>query len=435
MSKFSVFVIILFLTALAIFAIYNQQVTMIKVPFGKSYETPTIALVLLSGSIGAFVMLVVFIVRDTKRYVNNLQYQKRQKKELKIQDLYSKALNYFYAHHNSEEAKKLLEEILAEDPENLNALIKLGDIYSSQGDFQKAKEFYQRARDVQPNNIDVLFSLEQLMERTERWADALRYLDEVLDIDDENLNALYAKREILERLERWDDLVLIQKAILKNEKSEKEKALARETLIGYKYEYGRHSLESGNLEKAKKAFKTVLRLEKDFIPAVLGLAEVLIREGETEDAINLLEKTFEQTYSMIILQRLEDLLISVGEPLRLIRIYKNAISKDPNNVNFKIFLGKLFYRLEMIDDAYETLTTIDTVEVTYPELHQLIGNVYMKRNQLEKAAYEYGKALSSSKCTFSLMYVCSNCKYKSNDWSGRCDSCRKWNTYQLNITS
>lgn len=435
MSKFSVFIIIIFLTALAIFAIYNQQVTTIKIPFGKAYETPTIALVLLSGSIGAFAMLIIFVIRDTKRYVNNLQYQKKQKKDTKIQELHSKALNYFYAHHNPEEAKKLLEEILAEDPENLNALIKLGDIYSSQGEYIKAKEYYQRARDVQPNNIDVLFSLEQLMERTERWTDAIRYLDEILDIDDENLNALYAKREILERLERWDELVLIQKVILKSEKSEKERKNAREALVGYKYEYGRYSLENGELEKAKKAFRTVLRLEKDFVPATLGLAEVLIREGETEDAINLLEKSFEENLSMIILQRLEDLLISVGEPLRLIRIYKNAISREPDNINFKLFLGKLFYRLEMIDDAFDTLTTIDTGGVIYPELHQLLGNIYMKRNQLDKSAYEYRKALDSSKCTFSLLYICSNCRYRSNDWSGRCDSCRKWNTYQLNLSS
>ncbi len=77
------------------------------------------------------------------------------------------------------------------------------------------------------------------------------------------------------------------------------------------------------LEKAKKAFRTVLRIDKDFVPATLGLAEVLLREGESEEAVNTLEKSYEQTSSMIALARLEDLLINLGEPARLIRIYKN----------------------------------------------------------------------------------------------------------------
>src|SRR4030042_3818626 len=127
----------------------------------------------------------------------------------------------------------------------------------------------------------------------------------------------------------------VQKLILKNEHAEKDKNRERQSLVGCKYEYGRQSLENGELEKAKKAFKTVVRLEKDFVPATLGLAEVLLREGETEEAINLIEKSYEETFSMIILARLADLLINVGEPGRLLRIYKNSRSRYPQDPGIK----------------------------------------------------------------------------------------------------
>ena len=91
MSKIAVFLFILFLAALAVFAIFNQEVTTVQIPFGQVYETPTIALILLSGVVGAFLMLFLFIVRDTRKYVNSWQYQKKQKKDAKIQELYSKA--------------------------------------------------------------------------------------------------------------------------------------------------------------------------------------------------------------------------------------------------------------------------------------------------------------------------------------------------------
>jgi lipopolysaccharide biosynthesis regulator YciM len=433
MGKLTIFIIVLLLTALAIFAIFNQGITTIKVPFGESYETPTIALILLSGAVGAFFSFLFFVVRDTKKFLDTWQYQKKQKKDEKVQELYSKALNYLSAHHDREDAKRLFKEVLSEESEHLDALLQLGDISVSEEDYHMAREYYQRILNIDSQNVEALFALERLMEKTGRWSDAFRYIEDILEIDDENMRALYKKREILERLDRWDDLIFVQKAIFKNEHAEKERIRERQNLVGYKYEYGRHSLEGGDLEKAKKAFRTVLRLEKDFIPATLGLAEVLLREGEIEEAINLLEKSYEQTSSTIILSRLEDLLINVGEPARLIRIYKNSISRNPHDPLIKFFLGKLYYRLEMIDDAFEILAAIDTGGSFYPALHQLMGNLYMKRNQMEKAVYEFKKTIDFNKPAFSISYSCRNCGQKSSEWSGRCSSCKKWNTFEFKL--
>ena len=244
MSKLAVFLFVLFLAVLALFAIHNQEVATVHIPFGKAYETPTIALILLSIAIGGLAMLFVFVVRDTKRYVDNIQFQKKQKKEAKIQELYSKALNYAFAHHDRTEAKKLLKEVLNEDPEHLSAMLQLGDIAFAEDDFQKAREHFQRARELNPKNVEVLSSLERLMEKTGRRADALKYIEDILDIDEKNLSALYRKRDLLEQQDKWDDIVSVQKMILKNEPAEKDKSRERQNLVGYKYEYGRYSLEN-----------------------------------------------------------------------------------------------------------------------------------------------------------------------------------------------
>jgi lipopolysaccharide biosynthesis regulator YciM len=433
MGKVSISIFILFLGAVALFAIFNQEATTIKVPFGKTYEISKIALLLLSSAVGALAMLIIITIRDAKRFINNWQYQKKQKKEAEVQESYSKALNSLLA-QNEDEAKEFLQGVLSKEPEHLDALLRLGDIAVSEEDFQKAAEYYQKSRNLNPQNLETLFSMERLMEKTGRWSDALHYLEEILDIDEENLSALYRKRGIFERQGRWDDLVSVQKLILKNEHTEKDKTRERQNLVGYKYEYGRQSLENGDLEKAKKAFRTVLRLDKDFIPATLGLAEVLLREGENEEAVNLLEKSYEETSSMITLARLEDLLINLGEPARLIRIYKNNLLKHPQDLGIKFFLGKLFYRLEMIDDAFETLLSIDTGSAAYPELHQLMGSLYLKRHQSDKAVQEFRKALAM-KVVLKPPYCCRECGYTSPEWSGRCNSCKKWNTYQFNLDS
>lgn len=431
MGKLSIFLIVLFFGVIALFSINNHEVTTIKVPFGSVYEIPKIALILISSGIGFLATLFLFAVRDTKKFIDNWQYQKERKQDIKVQELYSKALNALLG-RNEESASAALVGILKEKPDHIDALLRLGDIACTEEDYQKAHAYYQKANHIQPKKLETLFALEGLMEMTGRWPEAMKYLEDILDIDDGNLSAMYKKRGILERQGRWDELICLQKAILKHEHSEKDKKREHQNLVGYKYEYGRYSIENNQIEKAKKAFKTVLCLDKDFIPAILGLAEVMLIEGDSEEAVNLLEKSYENTHSTIVLARLEDLLISLGEPSRLIRIYKSSISKQPNDPVIKFFLGKLFYRLEMIDDAFETLSGIDTGGVLYPELHQVLGSLYMRKKQNEKAAQEFRKAMDM-KLSLRLPYCCRQCGHAAEEWSGRCHDCKVWGTYQFNL--
>lgn len=431
MGKLAILILVLFLAGLALFAIDNKEITTIKIPFSDIYEIPKIALILLSSVAGALAMLIAFTIRDTKRFIENWQYQRKQKKEARVHELYSRALNALLA-DNEDEAKESLESILVEEPKHLDALLRLGDIATAEEDYQKATGFYNKAFTSNPQNLEVLFSLESLTEKTGRWADALNYIEQILDIDTDNLSALYKKRAILERDEKWDELVDVQKTILKHEHSEKDRQREQMNLLGYKYEYGRHSLEHGEIEKAKKAFKILLRLNSDFIPAYLGLAEVMLREGESEDTVDFLEKSYGQTSSLIILARLEDLLISLGEPSRLIRLYQNSLAKKPQNHTLRFLLGKLYYRLEMIDDAFETFTYVDASGIASPELYQIMGDLYLKRNQYDRAVSEFKKAVDM-KMAFRLPYWCSVCGYSSQEWSGRCPSCNNWNTYTFNL--
>lgn len=431
MGKFSLFLFILFLIVLGYFAILNKEPVTFKVTAETVYEMPKVALILMSFAIGAAVMLLYFFIRDTKRFITNRQYLKKQKREIKIQELYSKALNAILA-DNEEEAKTTLEEILEFEPSHIGSLLRLGDIAAEDEDLQKALNYYKKARDVEPKNIEVLFSLARIMEKMGRDSEALLYLDEIIDLDSDNLTALYMKRSLLEKKGNLDDIIYAQKQIIKSEHDEKDREREQKVLVGYKYEQGRLSLEEGEIEKARRTFRTIIRIDKGFVPAYLGYAESLLREDKTEEAIGFLEKAFEDTSSMIILARLEDLLINVGDPGRLIRFYRNIISRQPQNHVLRFFLGKLFYRLEMLDDAYDTLIAVDTAGDRFPELHQLLGNIYLRRNQCEMAVKEFKKVLDI-KSTLRLPYCCSKCGYSSTEWSGRCPSCKNWNSYQFNL--
>ncbi|GBD98634.1 tetratricopeptide repeat protein [bacterium BMS3Abin07] len=430
MGKFLTFLFIVFIGALGYFALLNRDQVAIIVAQGHAYEIPKVALVLISSAIGALLMLFVFAVRDTRRFIFTVRMQKKAKKEDKIKNLYEKALDAYFA-EEMDDSRVILEQVLNEDPDYIKAILKLGDIAYSRGDYKAAYEYYSRADSIDPDRIATLFALVKVKTAAGEYADALAYVDEILDDNEGNMRALNTKRNLLDSMDRWDDLVYLQKKIIKKKQTENEKEQEQKRLVGYQYEYGRHSLESGELEKAQKAFRAVLKLDGNFVPAHLGLAEVMYREENTEDAINYLENIYGQTLSLIVLARLEDLLIATGEPSRLIRIYKNSLADEPSNNTLKLFLGKLYHRLEMLDDAIEILEDVDSAAI-YPEIAKIMGNIYLKRKQPEKAAEEFRKAVDM-KTAFRMPYCCSNCGFFSVDWSGRCPSCKEWDTFRFDI--
>jgi tetratricopeptide (TPR) repeat protein len=431
MGKLAVLIVILLLGALALFAISNNDMTTVNVPFSKTYPITKIGLILISSAVGAFVTLLIFAIRDTKRFVATHQFQKRQKKYEKIQFLYSKAVNAILA-HDELEARGSLENILKEDPGHTDALLRLGDIAAEKEQHEDAEDFYRKALETSPRNLEALFSLEDVMEKNEKWPDAMSCAEKVLDIDPDNLSALYRKRSLLERDGRWDDIIAVQKSILKHEHADADRQREQFNLLGYKYELARESLERSETEKAGKGFRSIVRDDASFIPGYLGVAETMLSEGEAETAASFLEKSYEQTSSTILLARLENLLISLGEPARLIRTYRKTISENPNDQMLKFFLGKLYYRLEMVDDALETLSPLADMPDAYPDIYRLMGELYLKRDQCGKAVEEFKKTAEFNK-TFRLPYCCGVCGHYEQEWSGRCPECLNWNSYQFDL--
>jgi uncharacterized integral membrane protein len=67
MGKLSIFIFVVFLAVLALFAIDNQEVTTITIPWPVQdvYEIPKMALILLAIAVGFVTTLFVFMVKST----------------------------------------------------------------------------------------------------------------------------------------------------------------------------------------------------------------------------------------------------------------------------------------------------------------------------------------------------------------------------------
>jgi len=280
---------------------------------------------------------------------------------------------------------------------------------------------------VDDRNIEVLLELGKDLEDAKRYEEALQALQQILKIEPDNLTALIRKRNLNIRMERWSDALEIQHRLLKANLPAPEQQAEATLLVGCMYEVGRQLLERGHPDKARRYFRGAIKKDRSFLPAYIGIGEILIHEGKTKDAVEILKKVYSRTRSVIILHRLEELFLDQGEPSEIIRVYQEALQQDPQNPVLQFYLGKLYYRLEMVDEAFDQLSTIEGPQDHLLDYHKIMANLYLRKQHFEEAIVELKKALSFKKRVV-VPYICTQCQQESVEWSGRCRRCAKWNT-------
>ncbi len=410
---------------------FNQDVITVHLTPAKTRDISVSAFFLISLAIGAGTVFLFYFLRDVKRFLRGLRTQREQRKKSKIQELYTKGLNSLLAKRNPE-ATSFFQKVLAIEPNHVNTLLRMGISKLREKNPQDAILLHQKALGLEPGNQEVMFSLAADYEEAKRYDDALKVYRDILSKDGSNVTALMRMRDLYQRLNQWEELSETQGRLLTTPLFPQDMEMEHRRHVGFKYEFGRSLLEAGNAERAGKVFRGVIKLDKDFVPAYLGLGEVYLEENKQKDATELWEKAYKMTSSVMFLLRLEDLYLKQGEPGKVIELYKQAVNWRPQDATLKFFLGKMYYRLEMVDEAFDILSTVDWGDREFPDVHKLLGNIYLRRGSLGLAASEFKKALGFRKQVI-VPYTCSNCELKTKEWAGRCPYCGKWNTFGINL--
>jgi lipopolysaccharide biosynthesis regulator YciM len=392
-----------------------------------AFELSPVSLVLLAIACGAVLVAFLVGIRETSHYIGNWRSHRLLRRQEKV-DTYHRDGTYAFLSKRTAEAIELFEKALALDPNRIDALLWLGNIHRSEHNYPEAIRLHQHAHRIDDRNIEVLLELATDLESAKRYEEALQTLEKILSRDPDNLTALIRRRDLLIHLEKWSDALEIQHRLLKANLPEPERQAETQLLVGCMYEVGRHFLERGHHDKARRYFRGAIKKDRTFLPAYIGIGEILIREGKIKDAVEIFKKVYAKTQSVIILHRLEELFLDIGEPSEIIRVYQEVVQQQPNNSMLQFYLGKLYYRLEMIDEAYEVLSTLEGQQEQFLDYHKIMANLYLRKQQMQPAVAELKKALGLKKRVV-VPYICSRCHQEFAEWAGRCRSCGSWNSF------
>ncbi|HEX9742693.1 MAG TPA: tetratricopeptide repeat protein [Nitrospiraceae bacterium] len=405
----------------------NPNSITLRFSSSTTHDLSLASLVLLSMAAGAALVTMIVGIRETAHAIVNWRSGRLRRREEKVTTLHREGTHAFLSKRTNE-AIGLFQKALAQDPNHVDSLLWLGNIYRTEKNYTEAIRLHRKARSIEDGNIEVLLALAKDLEGAKRFEEALQVLRDILKLDSANLTALIGKRDLHIRLEGWNEALDIQHRLMKAHLSEADQQREGGVLVGLTYEVGRHLLERGQPDKARHYFRATIKRNKQFLPAYIGLGEILIHEGKTKSAAEILEKVYGKTANVILLHRLEELYLDMGEPGEIIRIYQQASQRDPRNPVLKFYLGKLYYRLEMVDEAYDLLSSLEGPPDQMADYHKIMANLYLRKQHMDLAVEELKKALGFKKRVV-VPYHCTHCQHESAEWSGRCGRCGTWNTF------
>jgi tetratricopeptide (TPR) repeat protein len=178
------------------------------------------------------------------------------------------------------EAREMADALLEARPGDVELLRIRGRIEFILRNWAAARDFYERARGRRPNSEAVLRDLGQVNIRLQRW-DAAR----------EALERAIALREPSAFVRSYYSQVLEHFGELQRARSMIEDAIRVDPENpGFHHRLGRIALRQHDVDTAKSELRRALELNPDFHEAGVSLASLLADEGDSDEAMQLLDR-------------------------------------------------------------------------------------------------------------------------------------------------
>jgi lipopolysaccharide biosynthesis regulator YciM len=202
--------------------------------------------------------------------------------------------------------------------------------------------------------------------------------------------------------------------------------------LGLAYQQGVAHLEADEVEEARGIFDRILEQEPGFVPAFIMRGEAALISGDDDEALADWRKGFEATGSPVFLQRLEDHFIERENPLRAIETLHGLIADAGSDLLPRFFLGRLYYRLEMHEEALKVLEGLKERIRKSPTFHYLLARIRERRGEMHQAVESYRSCVRESGLR-SAEYTCKLCRTRFEIWQARCVACGSWNSVELDF--
>jgi Tfp pilus assembly protein PilF len=402
----------------------NPEDIKLYVGDGQYYQTSIANFVTISFVFGLLISVIIGLFSDAGRAIGSWRSAKRARRREELKEALERARSYELKGER-EKAIEYANKLIKTAPDLEDAYLLIADLHLGTKEYDKARDILTLAEANMGKRESILFKMVRVDLATKDMTRVQKDLKDILSVNESNLRAMGIMRDLHVCNKEWDQALDLEKKLRKHIKTEDE----TRRYLGIRYEKIKELFEKQSqrgLDAVAKELRDILSEDKRFIPAYILLAEVYKKTDKLNDAARVYGRGYSKTGHIVFLLKMENLYISRGEPAVILKIYRKILDVAPQNRFIMFLYAKLCLRLEMIDEAMDTLNTLLASEGEFPGLHRAMAEAYIHRGELESAVEEFRKAFPIE--NIYVPFVCVKCQSVKEDWQDFCESCFSWNT-------
>lgn len=309
-----------------------------------------------------------------------------------------------------EQASRIYKGLLKTEPENINYLNALGDLYIKNGDDKIALEYIKEIVRLQPQNLDALNSLGGIYRRLKLYDESISVLERAVMIDNTNSQVFYNLGFTYKIMGNYDEAIQCFNTVVEENPrdvlafnhigtiyaSQKKWTEAISSYLrGLKVDPNHPILhlniakcydKLGDFFKAQAEYEAVLKSKPGWIEAIECYSDLLIKKNKTKNASEIVKK------ALIINPKNVDMHAKLGDVYCRQDDYENA--EDEYNAalvispDFSKAMSGLANTYELTGRIEEALDMAEKMEILQPEdvsVKRQYAHILLSADKIEKA--------------------------------------------------
>jgi lipopolysaccharide biosynthesis regulator YciM len=286
-----------------------------------------------------------------------------------------------------------LREAVGIDSDNVDAYVRLGDLFMQQGEVERAIKVHENLS--LRRNLDkrdekkVLQALVRDYLKADRKVKATSLLEELVHLDKTDVESAVKLVELYIETGAWDKSDAQLKEMSRN-------PAHRQRAARLYAEYGR-AYPSNNPGAALAAYETALKLDPGSIAARLHMGDHQLNQGDIDAAIRTWNDVLELApeKNALVRDRLERAYFDAGKFEDITTLYEKVLRKVPDDSGLVVALAEIHQKKEDLPAAIRLLERFAVRKRGDVLPRVALATMYLDRNETGRARAVLAEVLSA----------------------------------------
>lgn len=292
---------------------------------------------------------------------------------------------YLYKANKTEKARPLIDKVLKNEPDNIDALfLKISDLINSQ-DYANASVYLDKSLEAYPDNLAFNMSKLQILKAENDWPGMVKIYQHIAKLYPESSAPVTSLAEGFAQRGNTDKAIDILETYAVENKNP-----------NYFLQTVHLVRATKGFEESEKALKNYVQNHPDIPALKLALADLFIQTDRADQAqitlTELAKSTKDQEVKLECFIRLGTLAFVAGD-LNLASQYTNkALAIDKKHARATALQANLLLKEDKIKEAVKILRTAVRDNQDSSELYMALGRAHEKLAKFDRAEDYYNKA-------------------------------------------